>query len=136
MAVLPTSTLNLSNGIVRQTSPSLTWGIDQETKRIVGTVDLLDAVRQAIAAYLNIERFRWPIYQPYTGIEFNDLPGLPFGYVGAELQRRVRDALLVDDRITGISDFTYTASGDSLSASFTVNSVYGDFQSSVEVTQN
>lgn len=136
MAVLPESTINLSNGIERQTSPSLTWGVDQDAQRLVGTVDLLEAVQQAVAAYLNIERFRWPIFQPYTGSEFNDLLGQPAGYVGAELQRRVREALLVDDRITGISDFSFSSSGDTLSATFTVNCVYGSFQSSVEVAQN
>lgn len=134
MAVLPTSTINLSNGIERQQSPSLTWGIDHDTQRIVGTVDLLTAVKQAVDVYLNVQRFRWQIYRPYTGSEFDNLLGMPSGYVGSELQRRIRDALLVDDRITGISDFTYSAENDTLTASFNVHCVYGSFQSSVEVS--
>lgn len=136
MAVLPASTINLFNGIERQQSPSLTWGIDHETQRIVGTVDLLSSVQQAVEVYLNVQRFSWQIYRPYTGSEFDDLLGLPSSYVGAELQRRIRDALLVDDRITGVSDFTYSVENDMLTASFTVHCVYGAFQSSVEVSNN
>lgn len=133
MAVLPTSTIDLSNGIEQQQSPSLTWGIDHETRRIVGMVDQLDAVRQAVSAYLNIRRFRWQIFRPYSGSELDGLIGFPSGYVGAELQRRIRDALTVDDRISGISDFSCTSDDDTLRASFTVQCVYGSFPASMEV---
>lgn len=133
MAVLPTSTLDISTGIQKQQSPSLTWGIDHDTQRIVGTVDLLSAVKQAVSVYLNVQRFEWSIFKPYTGSEFSDLLGLPSGYVGAELQRRIQDALLVDDRITGISNFEYTLEENALRAEFTVNSVYGDFETAMEV---
>ena len=133
MAVLPTSTIDLSGGVNFQSQPSLSWYIDKETNRITGTVDGLAAVRQAVEIILNVERYRWQIYQPYSGMEWNGLLGQDPGYVGSELQRRLIDALTVDDRVTGISDYDYTISGSTLTATFTVNTVYGSIQETQEV---
>lgn len=133
MAVLPTSSINITGGVNFQNQPSLSWYINKETNRIEGTVDGQAAVRQAVEIILNVERFRWQIYRPYSGVEWDGLIGQDPGYVGAELQRRVIDALTVDDRVTGISDYDYTVDGASLSAVFTVNTVYGSIAESVEV---
>lgn len=133
MAVLPTSSINITGGVNFQTQPSLSWYINKETNRIEGTVDGPAAVRQAVEIILNVERFRWQIYRPYSGMEWDGLIGQDPGYVGAELQRRVIDALTVDDRVTGISDYDYTVDGASLSAVFTVNTVYGSIAESLEV---
>lgn len=133
MAVLPTSSINISGGVSFQSQPSLSWYINKETNRIEGTVDGQAAVRQAVEIILNVERFRWQIYRPYSGMEWDGLIGQDPGYVGAELQRRVIDALTVDDRVTGISDYDYTVDGASLSAVFTVNTVYGSIAESLEV---
>lgn len=133
MAVLPTSSINISGGVSFQSQPSLSWYINKETNRIEGTVDGQAAVRQAVEIILHVERFRWQIYRPYSGMEWDGLIGQDPGYVGAELQRRVIDALTVDDRVTGISDYDYTVDGSSLSAVFTVNTVYGSIAESLEV---
>lgn len=133
MAVLPTSSINITGGVNFQNQPSLSWYINKDTNRIEGTVDGQAAVRQAVEIILNVERFRWQIYRPYSGMEWDGLIGQDPGYVGAELQRRVIDALTVDDRVTGISDYDYTVDGSSLSAVFTVNTVYGSIAESVEV---
>lgn len=133
MAVLPTSSIDLSGGVNFQSQPSLSWYIDKTTNRITGTVDGQAAVRQAVEIILNVERFQWQIYQPYSGMEWNGLLGQDPGYVGAELQRRLIDALTVDDRVTGISNYDYTINGNVLTATFTVNTVYGDIDESQEV---
>lgn len=133
MAVLPTSSINITGGVNFQNQPSLSWYINKDTNRIEGTVDGQAAVRQAVEIILNVERFRWQIYRPYSGMEWDGLIGQDPGYVGAELQRRVIDALTVDDRVTGISDYDYTVDGSSLSAVFTVNTVYGSIAESLEV---
>lgn len=133
MAVLPVSSVSIQGGVSFESQPSLSWRINKETNRIEGTVDGLDAVRQAVEIILNVERYRWQIYRPYSGMEWDGLIGQDPGYVGAELQRRVIDALTVDDRVTGISDYDYTASGGKLRATFTVNTVYGSIAESLEV---
>lgn len=131
MAVLPTGNLP---DVTFQQQPDLTWGIDKTTNRIRGAVTGWGAVRQAVEIILNVERFRWQIYRPYSGMQWNGLIGQDPGYVAAELQRRIQDALRMDDRVQGISDFSYTVSGNVLTASLTVNTVYGEVESGVEVS--
>ncbi|WP_297234007.1 DUF2634 domain-containing protein [uncultured Flavonifractor sp.] len=133
MAVLPESNINLSNGVEFVQQPSLTWYIDKNTNRIQGEISGADAVAQAVDIILNVERFRWQIYSPNSGMQWDGLIGQDPGYVASELQRRITDALSVDDRIRGISDFSYSVSGNTLTASFTVNTVYGSKQTTVEV---
>ena len=134
MAVLPEGGEELTNGVQFEQYPDLTWYIDRDSGRIRGTVTGLDAVRQAVNIILNVERFRWQIYSPYSGMQWAGLIGQDPGYVAAELQRRVTDALLMDERVRGISDFKYQISGDAMTATFTVNTVYGDIQNTVEVS--
>lgn len=130
MATLPESAIDTLE-IDVQSQPSLTWYIDKDNLRISGEVDGLEAVRQAAEIILNIERYRWQIFSPSSGVELEALIGNDSGYVGAELCRRINDALKMDDRITGISDFTYTKQDNILTAEFTVNTVYGDYTQEV-----
>lgn len=132
MAALPVGGV-LSQGVQVQEQPSLTWYINKETGRIQGECDGLEAVRQAVEIILHVERFRWQIYSPYSGMQWEGLIGQDPGYVASELQRRIRDALSVDSRVRGISNFSYTVEGETLRASLTVNTVYGDTQTTVEV---
>lgn len=136
MPTLPTSSIDISAGVTFQQQPSRTWYINKETNRIQGECDGWQSVRQAVEIILHVERFRWQIYRPYSGMQWEGLIGQDPGYVASELQRRITAALAMDDRVRGISDFTYTVVGNTLSASFTVNTVYGDTQTSVEVNLN
>ena len=133
MPTLPAGGIDLTAGVQSEQQPGLTWNIDRDTMRIRGTADGLQAVRQAVEILLNVERFRWQIYRPWSGMQWNGLIGRDPGYVASELQRRIREALMMDDRVTGISGFSYTVAGNVLTASLTVRTVYGDTQTSVEV---
>lgn len=130
MAVLPTGNLP---EVTFQQQPGRTWYIDKTTNRIRGECDDWLAVRQAVEIILNVERFRWQIYRPYSGMQWEGLIGQDPGYVASELQRRITEALTMDDRVRDISNFTYTVTGDQLSASLTVNTVFGEYETSVEV---
>lgn len=132
-------TLPEGNGIniqdvVFESQPDLTWWRDPDTNRIVGTADGHKAVAQAVEVMLLVERFRWQIYKPFFGMQWEGLLGNNPGYVAAELQRRIREAVTIDDRVTGISDFSYTISGDTMTAQVTVDTVYGPLNQTVEVT--
>lgn len=135
MATLPEG-MNIAAGVTFEQQPSRTWYINKETQRIQGECDGWQSVRQAVEIILNVERFRWQIYRPYSGMQWEGLIGQDPGYVASELQRRITAALTMDDRVRGISDFTYSVEGNTLSAAFTVNTVYGDTQTSVEVNLN
>lgn len=131
MAALPTSSINLSGGLRSERQPSRTWNIVND--RICGETDGWAAVRQAVEIILNVERFRWQIYRPYSGMQWRGLIGQDPGYVTAELQCRLREDLTVDDRVKGISNFQYAVGGDVLTASVTADTVYGGVDASVEV---
>lgn len=114
--------------------PSLTWNIDKASNQIAGEVDGVSAVKQAVDIIMNVERYRWQIYQSYSGMEYDGLIGNDPGYVAAEFQRRVRDAFSVDDRITGVSDYESSQKWNIMEISFTVNTVYGNIPVTTEVT--
>lgn len=117
-----------------QSQPDLTWWRDPDTNRIAGTAEGHKAVAQAVEVMLLVERFRWQIYKPFFGMEWEGLLGQNPGYVASQLQRRIREAVTIDDRVTGISGFSYTVSGDTMTAQVTVNTVYGPLNQTVEVT--
>ena len=117
-----------------QSQPDLTWWRDPDTNRIAGTADGHKAVAQAVEVMLLVERFRWQIYKPFFGMEWEGMLGQNPGYAASQLQRRIREAVTIDDRVTGISGFAYTVSGDTMTAQVTVNTVYGPLNQTVEVT--
>ena len=134
MAVLPQAgAANITAGVTFEQQPSLTWFIDKTTNRIQGTADGFAAVQQAVEIILNVERFRWQIYSPNTGMQWYGLIGQDPGYVASEIQRRMLDAMSVDDRVRGISNFEYSLNGNAMTCSLTVNTVYGDIPTTVEV---
>ena len=134
MATLPVSTLNLNNGVIFQDSPTKRFYVDPTSHRISGMCDNYLAIKQTVEIILNIERFKWQIYSPYFGMQWEGLIGQSPGYVASELQRRMLDAFSVDSRITGISDFQYTVDGDVMTVTVTVNTVYGGVNERMEVS--
>ena len=101
MPTLPTSAIDLSAGVSFVSQPSRTWYINKETNRIQGECDGWYSVRQAVEVILNVERFRWQIYSPYSGMQWDGLIGQDPGYVASELQRRITEALKMDDQVRG-----------------------------------
>lgn len=112
--------------------PSRTYKLDLVNKRIVGTVDGLEAVKQAVYKILMTVRFEYLIYDTDYGSEIGGLQGRSAGYVRSELQRRITEALLQDDRITAIEDMNISIRGDEAFVTFTVVSVYGNYNEEVK----
>ena len=134
MPTLPRSDIDLSQGVEFQDQPSLTWIADPVTHRLRGRGDGYEAVRQAVEIIVNVERFRWQIYTPNFGTDLAGLLGNDPGFAASELQRRLADAFLPDNRILGISNFSCTFHDGALTASVTVNTVFGDVRTTLEVT--
>ena len=114
--------------------PSLTYGIDFEKGRIIGMIDGLEAVKQAVFLILRTERYRYLIYSTDYGSELEGLIGRDSLFVQSELKRRIREALMQDDRIEDVTNFNIQFDGDSALVRFTVLSVFGDFEVEQEVT--
>lgn len=131
--MLPRADIDLRGGVIFQDQPTLTWIADPVTRRIRGRGDGWEAIRQAVEIIVSVERFKWQIYTPNFGTDYDGLLGTEPGYAASELQRRLEDAFLPDSRILGMKDFTWSFSGVSLSVRFTVLTVFGDVASGLEV---
>ena len=113
------------NNITNERQPSRTYKINFESGKIAGFADGAEAVRQAVYKILNTERFENIIYSHNYGREFKDLYGKQRNFVYAELERRIKEALLWDDRINSVSDFSFKNERDCVFVKFTVSSVFG-----------
>lgn len=103
--------------------------------RIVGRVDELEAMKQAIHKVLSTERFTYEIYSESYGHDLEDLIGQGMDLAKAEVERLVIEALEVDDRILSVANFNIIHStSDSLFVSFVVNTIFGDLEEEAEIT--
>lgn len=107
------------------TQPSYTYKLDMQKARIKGFIDGQDAMPQAIYKILTTERYKYVIYSWNYGVELSDLIGQPIPYVYAEIERRVTEALVQDDRIESVVNFQYENKDGAVSVTFTVNTIYG-----------
>lgn len=114
--------------------PGLTYGIDFTNGIIIGTIDEIDSITQAVYLILNTERFKYAIHTWDHGVEFDDLIGASPDYAYLEIERRVKEALLMDDRITGVTDFSYKRVKNEVSVTFTVKTALGDIDAERTVT--
>lgn len=107
----------------------------ERENQFAGTIDELEAMKQAIYKIINTERYEYIIYSWNYGIELADLFGKPVPFVYAELPRRITEALMQDDRILAVDNFrmSYNKKGDVL-AEFTVHTIYGDVDASKGVS--
>lgn len=114
--------------------PTKTYKIDPVNKRIIGTIEDKDAVMQFIRKVLSTDKYAFEIYDWYFGNELLKLVGQSYDYAVTRIPNIFREALLVDDRILGVRDFTFSQpSIDSLVVSCHVDTVYGEVQYEQEV---
>ncbi|MCI9466901.1 MAG: DUF2634 domain-containing protein [Ruminiclostridium sp.] len=95
--------------------------------------DQLEAVEQAVFLILNTERYDWLIHSWNYGVELRGLIGKPLAYCVVEIQRRVTEALLQDDRITAVEDFSFESGKKRVLTTFRVVSIFGAFRTGMEV---
>lgn len=113
---------------LQEEMPSLTYRMSAQKQEVRGTLDGLDAVRQAIEKILQTERYRYVIYDWNYGVEFEDLFGKPVSYVIPELERRITEALLTDDRIEQVTDFSFAEEKNEVTVRFCVFTTQGEMQ--------
>lgn len=117
-------------GIVEeeQEKPSLTYRLDLTAGRIIGKVDGLAAVEQAILKAMITPRFHCLVYDNQYGSEVIDAiianDATP-EYIVAAAEGFVRDCLKPDTRILDITDFSLEFEGDSVKIYFHVETIFG-----------
>lgn len=111
--------------------PTKTYAIDFERGRIGGTVDGVDAVKQAIIKAVITPRFKCLIYDDQYGSEIKEdviKENSSEAYLKTIIPDYTRDALVPDERIIDVGDFDITLENDKAHISFTAHTIYGDIQ--------
>ena len=125
----PTQEVELNmETIEKQRMPSLTWKISEERAEVRGSVDELEAMKQAVWKILQTERYRYEIYDWNYGLELEELYGKNKTYVIPELKKRIEEALLADDRVTAVTDFSFVQEKNSVTAKFMVHTIFGEIR--------
>ncbi|MGN1293676.1 DUF2634 domain-containing protein [Weissella soli] len=114
------------------TLPSLTYQVSNG--RIIGNIDGLDAMRQAIDKLLRTERFIFEIYSDQYGNDLDELIGKEYEYVEADIARVLDEAILGDDRVDSVEVTSISQqSSNSLLANVSVATMFGTITTGVEV---
>jgi len=117
----------------RERLAEVTFHLDEASGTIRGMVDGHEAARQAAWLILHTERFLHVIYSFDYGTELLGLHGKGDSFLFPEIRRRVTEALLVDERLTGTSDFHFHRRRTRLEVRFMLHTVYGETEMELEV---
>lgn len=103
--------------------PLKTYALDFAGGNIGGMVDGREAIQQAVIKAIATARYRFPIYDFDYGSELDDLigQGAPLSVLQTEVPRAITEALIYDDRISGVHTFSITKEADALYVSFFVD---------------
>jgi hypothetical protein len=127
--MIPSTNNILTSELEIEVQPSKNYRMRMEHDVINGFCDELKAMNQVIYKILNTERYQHIIYSWNYGVETLDLFGEPVTYVCPELQRRIEEALIQDDRITSVDSFEFDISTKrTVKVTFTVHTIYGDVE--------
>lgn len=117
----------------RERLPERTFRLDEQTGIVRDLTKGFEATRQAIRLILLTERFRYEIYSFQYGTELEGLVGMGDSILFPEIKRRVTEALMVDDRVTGTSDFRFNRLRTRVTVRFTVHTIFGDAQQTIDL---
>lgn len=127
--MIPTTNtmLNTELEIQEQASKNYKMYFDEEV--INGYRDEIEAMKQVIFKILNTERYQYIIYSWNYGIELEDLFGEPVSYVCPELERRITEALVQDDRIESVDSFSFDITQKrKVHVTFVAHTIFGDME--------
>lgn len=132
--MIPSTSGYLEYDFEIEEQPTKVYKMDLEGNSIRGFTDKLEAMKQAVFRILSTERYAYIIYPWWYGIETIDLYGMPVTWVCPELERRITEALLMDSRISAVTNFEHDISRKGVvHTSFTVKTIYGDLNAEREV---
>lgn len=134
MATLPNTTngADLSE-FTLEVQPSYTYRLDIDRNRITGMTDEREALLQAVYLILSTERYMYVIYSRRYGVELSEIIGKDRDYAICEIKRCISESLLQDDRITDIADWDFEETRNTVTASFTAKTIFGNISVKKEV---
>ena len=97
------------------------------------TAEAIDRYAAQMAAPYQVAAYEWLIHSWDYGVELHNLIGKDVEYCIPEIERRVREALLQDDRITAVQNFEFTVNKKKVLTTFTVVSIFGEINAELGV---
>jgi phage baseplate assembly protein W len=114
--------------IITKNNEPIDYEVDWNTGRLTGKIITgLDAIIQWARIVLKTERYYYPQYSWDHGSDLTELIGQQYDpeYIKCEVKRMIEDALLINEDVIGIEDLECSFEDDNLTASFTLNTIYG-----------
>lgn len=112
------------------------YGMDFETGMLTGQVVTgIEAIKVWIWCALHTQRFRYAIYSWDYGADMEQYIGqaVTQEFLDTDCHDEVEETLTISPYITGIDDFSAELTGDHLHMTFTVRTIYGDTEVSINV---
>jgi len=112
------------------------YEIDFATGKLTGRIITgLPAIKQWVMIVLGTDKYYYTQYSWNHGCELRDLIGKGFkqDYIESEVKRIITDALSMSKDIKGISNLEVSYEGDTLTAAFTLDTIYGSEEVLVDV---
>lgn len=132
--MIPTTNTLLNTTLQVKVQPSKNYRMYISQEVVNGYCDETHAMKQVIYKILNTERYQYLIYSWNYGIELQDLFGKPVNYVCPEIERRITEALVQDNRIEAVDDFLFDISKRHVvHVKFVAHTIFGDINIEKEV---
>jgi len=93
-----------------------------------GYCDRDNALKQSIQLILSTNKYECDIFFTDYGSQLYTLIGKSFEYIKLSAPVMIEEALLKDNRILSVSDFSFTRVGDIIFIYFNVKSTYNDIR--------
>lgn len=118
--------------IIPVITTSLTYKVDKG--RVLGKIDYLEAMKQAVDKILKTDRFIFEIYSWQYGNDLSGLFGKDIPYAQTAVEDILKEALLSDERVKDVNiDDVSQTDRQSLSVKLTVSTLFGDIEMEREV---
>lgn len=131
----PQITDNASYETYTYRQPNQTYRLGEKT--VAGKIEnAIECVKQTVYHILSTERFSSPIYDDNYGVELEQYIGKDIGFITANIENTLRDALCQDDRIEDIQVTDVSKSTKQQNAclvEFTVFTIYGSYNDKLNV---
>ena len=132
MSLISDETIGRESYTYRQ--PDLTYRLGNTT--VAGKIDKLESIKQAVYHILSTERYSSPIYDDDYGVELERYIGKDIGYIQADIENTLKEALTQDDRITNVIVNDVEKSDKQKNAcviKFTVYTIYGNYNENMSI---
>lgn len=132
MSLTSDETIGRESYMYRQ--PDLTYRLGNTT--VAGKIDKLESIKQAVYHILSTERYSSPIYDDDYGVELERYIGKDIGYIQADIENTLKEALTQDDRITNVVVNDVEKSDKQKNAcviKFTVYTIYGNYNENMSI---